>query len=101
MVWLNDQLKSEMKKGYSSHKCRSAHLIAEPVKSKKVVEEYKMICDWLANWKCLFPRESSIKVNVFRVGWEKISDDHTEDRWIRKEISPRTKASLAKASLSK
>ena len=30
---------------------------------------------------------------------EKISDVHTEDRRIRKEISPSTEASLAKASL--
>ena len=56
-----------------------------------------MICDWLANWECLFPGESFIKIEAFRVRKEKISDDHTTDRRIRKEISPRTKTSPAKA----
>ena len=60
-----------------------------------------MICNWLANWECLFPRESSIKVNIFRVKREKRSDVHTINRRIRQEISPKTKVSLAKASFSK
>ena len=60
-----------------------------------------MICDWLAIWECLFSGESSIKINVFRVGKEKRADVHMEDRGIKKEISPRTKASPARASLSK
>ena len=69
--------------------------------SQKVVEEYKMICDWLANWNFLFPGEFSIQVDVFRVRGEKRSDVHTEDKRIKKEISPRIKANPAKASLSK
>ena len=62
--------------------------------SQKVIDVYKMICDWLAN------RESSIKIDVFRVRWEKRSYVHTKDQRIRKEMFPRTKASPAKASLS-
>ena len=58
-----------------------------------------MICDWLDNRECLLPGEASMKINVFRVREEKISDVHTEDRRIRKDISPRTKVILAKASL--
>ena len=77
---------------------RSAHLISWPV--KKVVKEYEMICAWFANRESLFPEKSFIKVDLFRVRWEKISDVHTKDRGIRK-ISPRTTASLPKASLSK
>ena len=69
--------------------------------SQKVVEDYEMICDWLANQECLFPGESSIKVDVLRVKREKRSDVHTKNKRIRKEIFPRTKASPAKDSLSK
>ena len=47
----------------------------------------------------MFPGESSIKIDLFRVRREKISNVHTEDR-IRKEPFPRTKASPAKNSLS-
>ena len=53
-----------------------------------------MICDWLANREYLFPRESS--KNFFSVRTENISNFHTKDRRIRKEISPSTKASAAK-----
>ena len=53
-----------------------------------------MICDWLANREYLFPGESS--KNVFSVRTENISDFHTKDRRIRKEIYPSTKASAAK-----
>ena len=34
---------------------------------QKVVKENEMICDWLANRECLFPEESSVKANAFRV----------------------------------
>ena len=30
--------------------------------NQKVVEEYEIICDWLANRECLFPGESSTKI---------------------------------------
>ena len=59
-----------------------------------------MICDWLDNREYLFREESSIKVDVFRVRWEKRSDVHTKDKKIRREISSRTKTSLAKVSFS-
>ena len=68
--------------------------------SVKVEVEYKMICDWLANWEYLFPRGPSIKMHVFRVRREKISDVHAKNRRIRKAISQRTEASPAKASFS-
>ena len=66
--------------------------------SRKVVEEYKMICHWLANQECLFPGEFSIRIHVFRVRTEKKSNVHSEDKRIREEISPITKASPAKLS---
>ena len=28
---------------------------------KEIVDEYKMICDWLGSQECLFPGESSMK----------------------------------------
>ena len=59
-----------------------------------------MIYDWLANRGCLFPGESSIKINVFTVRWEKRSDVHNKDKRIRKEIIPRTKPSPGKVSHS-
>ena len=59
-----------------------------------------MICDLLANWDCLFLGESSSKVDVFRVKWEKRSGVHAKDQRIRKKISPRSKNSPAKASFS-
>ena len=60
-----------------------------------------MICDWLAHRECFFsPSESSKRVDVFEVRSERRSDVHTEDKRIKKEISPRTKSSRAKASLS-
>ena len=82
---MDDQLKSDTWKGYSSHGHRSAHLVGSSV--KKVVKEYKMISDWLANWECL--GEYLMKVHI-----------HIEDRKIRKEIFPSTKASPLKASSS-
>ena len=66
----------------------------------KVLKVFEMISDWLDNWECLFPGESSIKIDVFSVRWEKRSDVHTKGKRIRKEISPRTKVSQAKASIS-
>ena len=53
--------------------------------NQKVVEEYEMICDWLANRECLFPEESSKKIHVFKVRWEKRSDVHAEDKRTRKK----------------
>ena len=50
-----------------------------------------MICDWLANWECLFPRESSIKTGVF--GLDK-------RRNLMSIPKTRTKASPTKAFLS-
>ena len=46
-----------------------------------------------------FPGKILYKINGFSVRGEKIFDVHTKDRIIRKEISPRTKASSEKASL--
>ena len=54
-----------------------------------------MICDWLANREWLFPGESPIKIDVFMVRKKRFDID-TKDKGIRKEISPRTKASLRK-----
>ena len=59
-----------------------------------------MICNWLANWEYLFSGESFKKIDAFCIRREKRSDVHTEDQRIRREISSRTKASQAKASLS-
>ena len=53
-----------------------------------------MIHDWLANGECLFPRKSLDK-NMF------LGLEERRYRRIRKEISPRTKTSPAKALLSK
>ena len=36
-----------------------------------------MICDWKTNQECLFLRESSIKIDVFRVRREKRSEEKT------------------------
>ena len=44
--------------------------------------------------------QSRMFVSTGILRWEKRSDVHTEDRRIRKEVSPRTKASSTKASLS-
>ena len=55
-----------------------------------------MIIDWLANRDCLFPGESSVKIDVFRVRGEKRSDVHTEDKRIRKELKSPAKVSLSK-----
>ena len=57
---------------------------------------------WLVSqFRISVPRESSIKINVFRVRGEKRSDVYTKDKRIRNEISPRTKVSPVKASFSK
>ena len=60
-----------------------------------------MIYDWFTNGECLFPGESLIRIDVFRVRCEKRSDVHTKDKRIRKEISPRTKAFPAKTTIQK
>ena len=65
-----------------------------------IKDNYKMICDWLAYRECTLPGKSSMKIDVFRVRWEKRSDVHTKDKRIKNEIPPRIKASPAKASLS-
>ena len=88
MVWLDDELNSDRWKRYSSYIINQRIWLADQLE----VVEYERICDWLANRECLFSREASIKIDVFKVRWEKISDVHTE------EISPRTKASTEKAS---
>ena len=61
-----------------------------------------MIYDWLNNREFFFPMGILYKTDVFLGGgrWEKRYDVHTEDQRIRKKVSPRTKASLTKASLS-
>ena len=55
-----------------------------------------MICGWLANQKCLFSVELSIKNASLRVKKGKKFEDHTKDMRIRKEISPSTKLFLWK-----
>ena len=97
MVWLYEQFKSDTWKGLFP---KTQNGVFDWLSSKNVVEEYEMICDWLANRECLFTRKSLIKVNILRVWWKKRSVVHTEDKRIRKEISLRTKFSPAKVSLS-
>ena len=56
---------------------------------------------WLVSQLGIFTPgwRSSLNRDVFRVRWEKRSDVHSKDKRIRKKISPKTKASLAKASI--
>ena len=97
MAWLDDQLKSDTWKRYSSDSRRSAHLIDWPV--KKVLKEYEMISNWLANRECLLTGESSINIHAFRLRREDIRCPYRRQE-NKKEIPPSTKTSPAEVSLS-
>ena len=99
MLWFDWMTNQNLKRGRDTlFKDLDQHIwLGDP---SKIVKVDKMISDWLANGECCFPGESFIKIDIFGVRWEKRSDDHTIDERIRKEISPRTKASLAKSSFS-